>query len=171
MAVNADTEPIPTGFDPKWLEPLDSRGYLVDMNWNTVRDTRDSIAQAWRRRMTAGKKYGVLEYNEPFTHTTYVKCVTAVATDLSERRPSKLTCRGGLCPPCPTVEDRRFGRECRSIPLDAAREKSHHSTVTHIEGGDTRDGGAAKVKSLRYNTHSPHIIGRSYAACVDADRS
>ena len=85
QAVNADTEPLPLGFDPKWLEPLDSRGYLVDMNQNTVRDTRDSVAQAWRRRLAAGKKYGVLKFNEPFTHAAYVGCVTEVATDLSEK--------------------------------------------------------------------------------------
>lgn len=86
MALNADTEPIPPGYNRAWLEPLDSRGYVLDMNKNTARDTRDSITQAWRRRMAAGKKYGTLSYSENLTHPAYVNCVTAVATELVKQR-------------------------------------------------------------------------------------
>ncbi len=86
QALNADTEPIPPDYNKDWLEPLDSRGVFLDMNKNLARDTRDSIAQAWRRRLTAGKKYGTLAYNETLTHAKYVSCVTAVATDLMKQR-------------------------------------------------------------------------------------
>lgn len=85
QALNADTEPIPAGYDKTWLEPLDSRGYVVDMNRNSVRDTRDSIAQAWRRRLASGKKHGTLGYNETLTHDRYVACVTAAANDLFQQ--------------------------------------------------------------------------------------
>lgn len=81
-ALNADTEPIPSDYDQAWLEPLDSRGYLVDMNKNSVRDTRDSITQAWRRRAVAGKKYGTLSLHETLTHAQYASCVAAVASEL-----------------------------------------------------------------------------------------
>ena len=86
MSLNADTEPIPPGYDKAWLEPLDSRGYVLDMNKNTARDTRDSLTQAWRRRMAAGKKYGVLSYSETLTHDRYVGCVTTVANELLKQR-------------------------------------------------------------------------------------
>lgn len=82
QALNADTEPIPPEYDKAWLEPLDSRGYFLDMNKNSVRDTRDSITQAWRRRLTAGKKHGILAYNEALTHARYVSCVSDVALEL-----------------------------------------------------------------------------------------
>ena len=84
--VNADTQPLPTGYDPAWLEPLDSRNYVVDMNNNKVRDTRDSIEQAWRRRAGEGEKYGILAPTEKFTHAGYVSCVAAVATELFQQR-------------------------------------------------------------------------------------
>ncbi|MBI4456047.1 MAG: hypothetical protein HY644_09135 [Acidobacteria bacterium] len=84
-AVNADTEPLPAGFDKEWLEPLDSRGYLVDLNKNTVRDTRDSMEQAWRRRGAEGKRYGVLRPNERLTHARYVSCVAASASELLQQ--------------------------------------------------------------------------------------
>jgi hypothetical protein len=74
-ALNADTEPIPAGFDKAWLEPLDSLGYLVDMNHNLVRDTRDTIEQAYRRRARVGKQHGVLDFNQPLTHYRGVACV------------------------------------------------------------------------------------------------
>ena len=86
MSLNADTEPIPPGYEKAWLEPLDSRGYVLDMNKNTARDTRDSLTQAWRRRMAAGKKYGVLSYSETLTHDRYVGCVTTVANELLKQR-------------------------------------------------------------------------------------
>lgn len=85
QALNSNTEPIPADYDKAWLEPLDSRGYFLDMNKNGVRDTRDSIAQAWRRRMAGGEKYGTLGFNETLTHARYVSCVTAVATDLAKQ--------------------------------------------------------------------------------------
>ena len=84
-AVNADTESLPPGFDEEWLEPLDSRGYLVDMNKNHVRDTRDSITEAWQRRAREGKKYGVLGPEEVLTHVRYVSCVARVASELLEQ--------------------------------------------------------------------------------------
>lgn len=85
-AINADTMKVPPGFDPSWLEPLDSRGRFVDMNGNNVRDTRESITQAWRRRGREGKQYGVLEPNEALTHGGYVTCVARVASELYEQR-------------------------------------------------------------------------------------
>jgi len=85
-AVNADTQPLPTGYDPSWLEPLDSRNYVVDMNRNTVRDTRDSIGEAWRRRAADGEKYGILGPNEKLTHARYVSCVASVASELVQQR-------------------------------------------------------------------------------------
>ncbi len=84
-AVNADTESLPPGFDEEWLEPLDSRGYLVDMNKNHVRDTRDSITEAWQRRAREGKKYGVLGPEEVLAHVRYVSCVARVASEFLEQ--------------------------------------------------------------------------------------
>jgi hypothetical protein len=83
-SVNADTEKPPAGFDETWLEPLDSRGRPVDMNSNGVRDTRESIEQAWQRRRIAGERTGVLEAREPFTPDRYARCVVRVAADLAE---------------------------------------------------------------------------------------
>ncbi|MEE2822994.1 MAG: alpha/beta hydrolase domain-containing protein [Acidobacteriota bacterium] len=80
--INADTEDLPSEYDPEWLEPLDSRGYLVDMNKNGVRDTRESIAQAWQRRMREGEQYGVLASRQNLTHEHYVECVTQVTAEL-----------------------------------------------------------------------------------------
>ena len=84
-AVNADTESLPLGFEEAWLEPLDSRGYLVDMNQNHVRDTRDSIAEAWQRRAREGKKTGILGPQEVLTHARYVSCVARAASELLEQ--------------------------------------------------------------------------------------
>jgi len=81
-ALNADTETLPRDFSQEWLEPLDSRGYLVDMNKNHVRDTRESVTQAWRRRAEEGRKYGVLGPYEDLTHARYVSCVTQVVSEL-----------------------------------------------------------------------------------------
>lgn len=85
-ALNADTEPIPAGYDRSWLEPMDSRGYVVDMNKNGVRDTRDSITQAWQRRAAEGEKHGILEPDEKLTHARYVSCVAASASELFQQR-------------------------------------------------------------------------------------
>ena len=85
-ALNADTETLPRDFSQEWLEPLDSRGYLVDMNKNHVRDTRESVTQAWRRRAEEGKKYGILGPYEDLTHARYVSCVTQVVSELMEQK-------------------------------------------------------------------------------------
>lgn len=85
-AVNADTMKLPAGFDEAWLEPLDSRGRFVDMNSNNVRDTRESITQAWRRRGREGRKYGTLRYDETLTQGAYASCVARAASELYNRR-------------------------------------------------------------------------------------
>ena len=82
QVINADAEDLPSGFDPDWLEPLDARGYMVDMNKNGARDTRESITQAWQRRMREGEKYGGLAAGEILTHLRYVECVSQVTADL-----------------------------------------------------------------------------------------
>ncbi len=82
QVINADAEDLPAGFDPEWLEPLDARGYMVDMNQNGARDTRESITQAWQRRMREGESYGALASGETLTHARYVECVSRVTADL-----------------------------------------------------------------------------------------
>ncbi|MBI4446434.1 MAG: hypothetical protein HY645_11060 [Acidobacteria bacterium] len=82
IPLNADTTPLPEGFSQDWLEPIDSRGRPLDMNRNGVRDTRESIAQAWQRRWREGKKTGVLAPGESFTSERYASCVTQSATIL-----------------------------------------------------------------------------------------
>lgn len=84
--VNADTTPLPPDFEENWLEPLDSRGYLVDMNKNHIRDTRPSITQAWRRRAREGERYGILGPERVLTHDRYVSCVSRVASELLDQR-------------------------------------------------------------------------------------
>ena len=84
-AINADTMVLPPGFEESWLEPLDSRGRPLDMNGNLVRDTRESISQAWQRRAREGKRYGVLGPRETLTHGHYVTCVARVTAELSEQ--------------------------------------------------------------------------------------
>ncbi len=84
QVINADAEDLPAGFDPEWLEPLDARGYLVDMNGNGARDTRESITQAWQRRLRQGEHYGTLAAGENLTLTRYVECVSRVTADLVE---------------------------------------------------------------------------------------
>ncbi len=80
--INATTEVLPDGFDAKWLEPIDEFGYLVDMNGSRVRDTKESISQAWQRRARDGYRSGILKSGEVLTHEKYVACVATVATDL-----------------------------------------------------------------------------------------
>jgi len=76
----------PSDFDEELLEPMDRRGYPVDMNHNGIRDRRETLTEAWKRRRKEGKKYGTLEEDESFTHAHYVTCVTAVARELFEER-------------------------------------------------------------------------------------
>jgi len=83
---NADTTPTPAGYDESWLELLNSKGRLLDMNGNGVRDTRESITQAWQRRGEQGKEYGTLAPGEEFTHGHYASCVATVASDLFRDR-------------------------------------------------------------------------------------
>ena len=83
--LNADTEDLPPGFDREWLEPLDARGYVVDMNKNKVRDTRENVTQAWQRRGREGEKYGILAPDETLTHQHYVQCVSEVTAELVEQ--------------------------------------------------------------------------------------
>jgi hypothetical protein len=82
IAINADTTKLPAGFDEKWLEPLDNRGRPFDMNKNGVRDTRETITQAWQRRWREGKRYGILKPNEALTHGKYVACIAQATGDL-----------------------------------------------------------------------------------------
>ena len=72
--------------EEEWLEPMDRRGYPVDMNHNGIRDRRETLTEAWRRRRAEGKKYGILENDETFTHAHFVNCVKAVAEELAEQR-------------------------------------------------------------------------------------
>lgn len=62
-------------FDGINLEPLDSRGQLVDMNGNGVRDRRESITEAWRR-------LGLLKPGEKFDRSRYRRCVERAVSAL-----------------------------------------------------------------------------------------
>jgi hypothetical protein len=62
-------------FDGINLEPLDSRGQLVDMNGNGVRDKHETVAQAWQR-------VGLLKTGQPFSAAAYQKCVNNAAAVL-----------------------------------------------------------------------------------------
>ena len=66
-ALNSYTTPPPPGFDQAWLEPLNNYGQYLDMNNNKVRDTRESIEQAWQRRGLEGQKHGTLQLGEKLT--------------------------------------------------------------------------------------------------------
>lgn len=68
------------------LEPMDRRGYPVDMNHNGIRDRRETLTEAWRRRHTEGEKYGTLADNEVFTDARFTSCVRGVAEKLFEQR-------------------------------------------------------------------------------------
>jgi hypothetical protein len=65
-------------FDGINLEPLDSRGQLVDMNGNGVRDKRETMTQAWRR-------LGLLKADQQFGAMAYQKCVKEAATGLANQ--------------------------------------------------------------------------------------
>ncbi len=53
------------------------------MNHNSVRDTRESVEEAWRRRRIEGQRYGTLEADEAFTPGQYARCVVAAASELA----------------------------------------------------------------------------------------
>jgi hypothetical protein len=52
------------------------------MNGSGVRDTKESITQAWQRRAREGYRTGILGSDETLTHEKYVSCVCEVASDL-----------------------------------------------------------------------------------------
>lgn len=55
-------------FDGINLEPLDARGQFVDMNFNGVRDRRETVTQAWQR-------LGLLKAGRQFNAAAYRQCV------------------------------------------------------------------------------------------------
>ena len=57
------------------MEPLDSRGVHVDMNGNGVRDTRETLTQAWQR-------LGLLKAGQKMSSAAYHGCVKEAATKL-----------------------------------------------------------------------------------------
>jgi hypothetical protein len=71
-----------TDFKEEWLEPLDGRGYLVDMTGSFTRRTRPTIEQAWHQRYRKGYKTGVLAPDDTLTRERYASCVTQVASEL-----------------------------------------------------------------------------------------
>ncbi|HZU04560.1 MAG TPA: alpha/beta hydrolase domain-containing protein [Chloroflexota bacterium] len=73
-------------YDGASLEPLDSRGFLVDMNHNGIRDQRETISQAWQRRLHEGETSGVLAPGETLTPQQYVSCVERAASELVAQR-------------------------------------------------------------------------------------
>ena len=77
-----------TGFaayDGRQLEPLDNRGYLIDMDSNDLRNVRETITEAWRRREREGEKNGTLGPDELLTRGKYVSCVARVASELFQQ--------------------------------------------------------------------------------------
>lgn len=72
----------PDGFREEWLEPLDAKGYLVDMTGSGHRMTRPSIQQIWHVRYREGKKTGILRPDETLTRKRYVDCVRDVVAGL-----------------------------------------------------------------------------------------
>src|SRR5262245_19018181 len=62
-------------FDGVNLEPLDSRGMLVDMNGNGMRDKRETVSQAWQR-------LGLLKSGQKLSQAVYANCVNAAASKL-----------------------------------------------------------------------------------------
>jgi hypothetical protein len=77
---------VPSDLGEEWLEPMDRRGYPVDMNHNSIRDVRETLTQAWKRRGREGETHGTLTPMETLTHARYVSCVTEVASELFGRR-------------------------------------------------------------------------------------
>jgi hypothetical protein len=82
LSINADTTPLPPGFNEAWLEPIDGSNRLVDMNGNGVRDTRETVTQAWQKRAREGKTNGILSPNERFDKERYASCLVTAASDL-----------------------------------------------------------------------------------------
>lgn len=77
-----DGGPTETGFaafDGRSLEPVDSRGALVDVNGDGVRDAMPSVTAVWRQLK-------LLAPNQPLTSTAYLACVQRDVTDLVHRR-------------------------------------------------------------------------------------
>jgi hypothetical protein len=72
----------PPGYKEEWLEPLNRKGYLVDMTGSGHRMTRPTIEQIWHVRYKAGLKTGVLQPYERLSRDRYVECVTGVVEDL-----------------------------------------------------------------------------------------
>ena len=79
--INED-QPRPPGFREEWLEPLNRKGYLVDMTGSGHRMTRPTIQQIWHLRYKEGKKTGTLRPYETLTRERYVACVTGVVDEL-----------------------------------------------------------------------------------------
>jgi len=73
-------------YDGADQEPLDSRGYFVDMNHNNIRDQRETLDEAWQRRAVEGATTGTLAPGETLTHERYVRCVVDVAAELVGER-------------------------------------------------------------------------------------
>jgi hypothetical protein len=83
--INED-QPRPPGFQEEWLEPLNRKGYLVDMTGSGHRMTRPTIEQIWHIRYRDGMKTGVLRPYERLTRERYVECVTNVVDGLHADR-------------------------------------------------------------------------------------
>lgn len=66
-------------YDGKTLEPVDSRGALVDVNGNGYRDAMPTIDQAWQR-------LGLLAPHHSVTAAAYTKCVESSAGSLEHKR-------------------------------------------------------------------------------------
>lgn len=62
-------------FDGTNMEPLDSRGVIVDMNGDGLRDKRETMSQAWQR-------LGLLKPGQKLTRAVYSACVNAAASKL-----------------------------------------------------------------------------------------
>ena len=77
---------VPSDLGEEWLEPMDRRGYPVDMNHNAIRDGRETMTEAWQRRGKEGEDYGTLAPTKTLTHALYVSCVTQVASELFEQK-------------------------------------------------------------------------------------
>jgi hypothetical protein len=73
-------------YDGAGEEPLDARGYFVDMNHNNTRDRRETIDQAWQRRAAEGETSGILAPGERVTPERYARCVEEAAAELVAQR-------------------------------------------------------------------------------------
>ena len=73
-------------YDGRGEEPLDARGYFVDLNHNNIRDQRETIGEAWQRRAAEGETTGILAPGEALTPERYRRCVEDVAAELVGQR-------------------------------------------------------------------------------------